>query len=83
MSVVTNRARQGGQGRHPPTAGHFQLRLEKQQWWCLSVWAVPGRFFQSLSVPYGASPNVSSPDVTDSKEKKNQGQSDFLRQKIW
>jgi len=24
-----------------------------------------------------------SPDVTDSKEKRNQGQSDFLRQKIW
>ncbi len=47
LSVVTNRAGagqgqgrvgQGGQGRHPPTAGHFQLRLEKQQWWCLSVW---------------------------------------------
>jgi hypothetical protein len=68
---------QGGQGRHPPTAGHFQLRLEKQQWWCLSVWAVLGRFFQSLLVPYGT-----SPDVTDSREKGNQGQSDFLRQKI-
>jgi len=27
--------------------------LLKQQW-CLSVWAVPGRFFQSLLVPYGA-----------------------------
>jgi len=26
----------------------------KQQW-CLSVWAVPGRFFQSLHVPCGAS----------------------------
>jgi hypothetical protein len=48
----------------------------KQQ--CLSVWAVPGRFFLSLPVPYGA-----SLDVTDSKEKRNQGQSDFLRQKIW
>jgi len=24
-----------------------------------------------------------SPDVTDSREKRNQGQSDFLRQKIW
>jgi hypothetical protein len=48
----------------------------KQQ--CLSVWAVPGRFFSSLPVPYGA-----SPDVTDSKEKRNQGQSDFLRQNIW
>ncbi len=31
----------------------------------------------------GASPDVTSPDVTDSKEKRNQGQSDFLRQKIW
>jgi hypothetical protein len=29
--------------------------------WCLSVWAVPGRFFQSLPVPYGASPDVTSP----------------------
>jgi hypothetical protein len=77
------RAGQGGQGRHPPTAGHFQLRLEKQQWWCLSVWAVPGIFFQSLPVPCGASLDVTSPDVTDSREKRNQGQSDFLRQKIW
>jgi len=42
-----------------------------------------GRFFQSLPVPYGASPDVISPDVIDSKEKRNQGQSDFLRQKIW
>jgi len=32
------------------------------------VWAVPGRFFQSLPVPYGASPDVTSPDVTDSRE---------------
>ncbi len=45
---------------------------------CLSVWAVPRRFFQSLPVPCGA-----SPDVTNSREKRNQGQSDFLRQKIW
>jgi len=42
------------------------------------VWAVPGRLIQSLPVPCGA-----SPDVTDSREKRNQGQSDFLRQKIW
>jgi len=28
------------------------------------VWAVPGKFFQSLPVPCGA-----SPDVTDSREK--------------
>jgi hypothetical protein len=26
---------------------------------------------------------VTSPDVTDSREKRNQGQFDFLRQKIW
>jgi hypothetical protein len=26
------RAGQGGQGRHPPTAGHFQLRLHFQAW---------------------------------------------------
>jgi hypothetical protein len=37
----------------------------------LTVWAVPGRFFQSLPVPCGASPDVTSPDVTDSREKKN------------
>jgi len=48
------------------------------------VWAVLGRFFQSLHVPCGASPDVTSldvtsPDVTDSREKRNQGQSDFLR----
>jgi len=49
----------------------------------MSVWAVPGRFFQSLPVPCGASPYVTSPDVTDCIEKRNQGQSDFLRQKIW
>jgi hypothetical protein len=34
----------------------------------MSVWAVPGRFFQSLPVPCGA-----SPDVTDSREKRNKG----------
>jgi hypothetical protein len=50
---------------------------------CLSVWAVPGKFFQSLPVPCGASLDVTSPDVTNSREKRNQGQSDFLRQKIW
>jgi hypothetical protein len=69
---------QGSQGRHLPTSGHFQLRLEKQQWWCLFVWAVPGKIFQSLHTPCGASPNI-----TDSREKINQGQFDFLRQKIW
>jgi len=46
------------------------------------------------TVPCGISPDVtsldviarslwSSLDVTDSREKRNQGQSDFLRQKIW
>jgi hypothetical protein len=49
---------------------------------CLSVWAVLGRFFQSLPVPCGASPDVTSLEVVDSREKRNQGQSDFLRQKI-
>jgi len=49
---------------------------------CRFVWAMPGRFFQSLPIPYGASPDVTSPNVTDSREKRNQGQSDFLRQKI-
>jgi hypothetical protein len=38
---------------------------------CLSVWAVLGRFFQSLPVPCGASLDVTSPDVTDSREKRN------------
>jgi hypothetical protein len=42
------------------------------------VWALPGRFFQSLPVPCGASPDVTSPDVTDSREKRNPRQSDFL-----
>jgi hypothetical protein len=28
-------------------------------------------------------PDVTSPDVIDSREKRNQGQSDFLKQKIW
>jgi hypothetical protein len=37
------------------------------------VWAVPGRFFQSLPVPCGASPYVISPYVTDSREKKIRG----------
>jgi len=35
------------------------------------VWAVPGKFFHSVPVPCGASPDVISPDVTDSREKKN------------
>jgi hypothetical protein len=42
------------------------------------VWAVPGKFFQALPVPCGA-----SPDVIDSREKKNQGEFDFVRQKIF
>jgi len=37
------------------------------------VWAMPRRFFESLPIPCGASPNVTSPDVTDSREKGNQG----------
>jgi len=37
------------------------------------VWAVLGRFFQSLPIPCGASPDVTSPNVTDSREKRNQG----------
>jgi hypothetical protein len=49
---------------------------------CLSVWAVPKRFFQSLPVPCGASSDVTSPNVTDSREKRNQGQSDFLRKRF-
>jgi hypothetical protein len=44
----------------------------------LSVWAVPGRFFHSLLVPCGTSANV-----THFREKRNQGQFDFLKQKIW
>jgi hypothetical protein len=60
----------------------IQSYILKQQW-CLSVWAMPGKFFQSFPVPCGASPDVTSLDVTDSREKRNQGQSDFLRQKIW
>jgi hypothetical protein len=53
---------------------NIRIYILKQQ--CLSVWC--------LSVcPCGASPDVTSPDVTDSREKRNQGQSDFLRQKIW
>jgi len=47
------------------------------------MWAMLGRFFQSLLVPCGVSPNVTSLDVANSKEKRNQGQFDFLRQKIW
>jgi len=38
-----------------------------------TVWAMPGRFFQSLPVPCGA-----SPDVIDSREKRNQGQSNWF-----
>jgi hypothetical protein len=34
-------------------------------------------------LPCGASPYVTSPDVIDSREKRNQGQFDFLKQKIW
>ncbi len=53
-----------------------------------NAWAMLGRFFHSLPVPCGASPDVTSlaldvTDSTDSREKRNQGQSEFLRQKIW
>jgi len=37
------------------------------------VWAVPGRFFQSLPVPCGVSLDVTSPDVTDSRGKEIRG----------
>jgi hypothetical protein len=42
--------------------------------------------FNTMAEPasnLGIFPDVTSPDVTDSREKRNQGQSDFLRQKIW
>jgi hypothetical protein len=42
---------------------------------------MPGRFFQSLPVPCGASPDVPSPDVTNSREKRNKGQFDFFEAK--
>jgi len=42
-----------------------------------SAWKILG------ASPDVTSPDVTSPDVTDSREKRNQGQSDFLRQKIW
>jgi hypothetical protein len=44
-----------------------------------SVWKI----LLVIAVACGASPDVTSLDVTDSREKRNQGQSDFLRQKIW
>jgi len=44
-----------------------------------SVWKI----LPVIAVACGASPDVTSLDVTDSREKRNQGQSDFLRQKIW
>jgi len=40
---------------------------------CLFVWALPGRFFQSLPVPYEASPYVTSPNVTTPEEKEIRG----------
>jgi hypothetical protein len=39
---------------------------------------VCGQILLDLAVPCGA-----SLDVTDSREKRNQGQSDLLREKIW
>ncbi len=53
----------------------IRLSYILKQQWCLYVWAVPRKFFQSLPVPCGV-----SPDVTDSREKTNQRQSDFLSQ---
>jgi len=40
---------------------------------------MPRKFFQSLPVPCGVSSDVISLDVTNSREKRNQGQFDFLR----
>jgi len=34
--------------------GYWWLSYILKQQWCLSVWAVPGRFFQSLPIPCGA-----------------------------
>jgi len=43
-----------------------------------SAWKI---FPESLLVPCGSSPDVT--DFPKKKEKRNQGQFDFLRQKIW
>jgi len=42
------------------------------------MWAVLGKFFQSLPILCEVSPDVTSPDVTDSREKRNQGQFDLF-----
>ncbi len=48
-----------------------------------SAWKILPVTARSLwSFPDVTSSNVTSSDVTDSREKRNQGQSDFLRQKI-
>ncbi len=54
MSVVTNRAGQGRANTRPldlMVARSNRLNGLLKQQWCLSVWAVPGRLFQSLPVP--------------------------------
>ncbi len=90
LSVFSYKQGRAGQGRAAGqgqdganTRPLFSVTDKAGSVWCLSVWAVLGRFFQSLLVPCGASPDVTFLDVMDSIEKRNQGQSYFLRQKIW
>jgi len=88
--VVTNRAGQGqGRGRAGQpgqTPAHS-----------MSFSVTPGKATVMVSICVGNAwkilpitarslwsfPKCNSPDVTDSREKRNQGQSNFLRQKIW
>ncbi len=70
LTEIVNGSEWTGSNRH--TDKQVNL-IYKSNSVCLSMWAVPGRFFQSLHIPCGASPYVTSPDVIDSREKRNQG----------
>jgi hypothetical protein len=62
LSVVTNRTGQGRAARADTHSRSFSVTLGKATVVVsVCVWVVPGRFFQSLPVPCGASSDVTSP----------------------
>jgi hypothetical protein len=56
----------------------IKMIITKQHGFILGIYYIKANMVVSVFLS-----DVTSPDVTDSREKRNQGQSDFLRQKIW
>ncbi len=85
LSAVTNRAGQGRAGRPGQTPAHSRSFSVTPGKATVVVFVCVGSAWKIFSVTarsLWSIPKCNSLDVTDSREKRNQGQSDFLRQKI-